>query len=120
MTSFFKNAAIAMVLSLGSASIANAAPLNSASIAQSGLSQVNSPVLVAQAMESKPIISSRGDLLLQMLNQYTTMRSMGRSAMQSADPEVQKMGREMVKTSEDQILRLVRMMRAEFLANPDR
>jgi len=120
MNSFFRNAAVATILSLSLAPVANAAPSDSATIAQFNVSQSSAPLLVAQAMESKPVISTKFELLQSMLNQYMTMRKLGQSAMQSSDPEIQRMGREIVKSSEDQILKLIKMMRAEFLANPDR
>lgn len=120
MNSFFRNAVAATILSLSLAPLANAAPMSSATIAQSNLSQSNSSLLVAQATESKPIVSSKFEMIQGLLNQYMTMRMTGRSAMQSSDPEIQKSGREMVKTSENEILKLIKMMRAEFLANPDR
>ncbi len=119
MNQCFRNAALATILSLSLAPVANAAPMNS-TITQADRSQSNSSLLVAQAMESKPIVSSKFEIIQEMLHQYMTMRAMGRTAMQSSDPTMQKLGREMVKTSENEILKLVKLMRAEFLANPDR
>jgi hypothetical protein len=120
MNSFLKKSAVAAVLSLALAPVANAMPLTGQS-AQSELSQLQSTLIVAQAEKTTvSTLSPKEEMILEMLNQYMMMRKRGQAIMKSSDPEIQKMGQAMVKTSDTEISKLVKMMRADFLANPDR
>jgi uncharacterized protein (DUF305 family) len=120
MNSFLRNAAVATLLSLSLAPIANAAPFGGEEIAQSEQSHRNPVSLMAQVQTTNPGLSEKSAMILEMLHHYMEARKMGQTSMKSSDPVIRKMGEDMVKSSDTEILKLVRMMRAEFLANPDR
>lgn len=120
MQLFFKHAAIATVLSLSLAPIAKAGPSDYGVPLTKQPTQVAAPQLVAQASQVKSTLPPRAQMLLELLGQHMAMRKMAMEAMKSPDPEMQKIGQETAKRSEDEILKLIKMMRAEFLANPDR
>jgi hypothetical protein len=118
MDAILSKAAMATMVSLSLASTVNAMPLSQT--APSKELQLNSVTQVAQVKVAQSTLSAKSEMILEMLGQYSQMRKMGLQAMKSSDPEMRKMGEAMVKTSETEISRLVKMMRAEFLANPDR
>jgi hypothetical protein len=114
MNKLIKTTTIATVLWMSGMSIAYAAPRP-----QEIAIEPSQPVLLAQAIKTYKF-SPRAMVLVEMANQAIAMQRMGETAMLSSDPEVRKMGQEMVKTAEDQLKKLAIMMRQEFLANPDR
>lgn len=117
---FVKHAAIATILSLSLAPIAKAEPSDNRVLSTTQLAQLAAPQLVAQASQGKSTLPPRAQMLLELLGQHMATRQVAMEAMKSADPEMQKIGQETAKKAEDEILRLIKMMRAEFLANPDR
>jgi hypothetical protein len=115
MKRFLKKAAIATVMCLSLAPLAKATPLN-----QVRSASVGEPLVVAQATRSSSTLPPKAAMYIELIDMYMKMEKMGREMMKSTDPETKKMGEELVKTSLAQNSKLEKMLRSEFLANPDK
>lgn len=120
MNSLVKSSALAIMLSLATATTAGATPDSSTSVKPIAESQS----LVAQTPMQMPM-RSRFDatrtrpFVDEMIMMHMQMVDMAQRAMQSPDPEIRRMAEEMMKSSNAQIDTLMEMRR-KFFENPDK
>lgn len=113
MHNLIKNAALAAVLSISVAPLANALP-----VTRSIATPASQPILIAE-LDSTSGLSPKAEMLLGLFNQFMTMKKWGEEAMKSSDPELRKMGEAMVKEANEEFSKLSKILREEFLKNPN-
>lgn len=112
MHNLIKKAAIAAVLSISFAPLANALPAT-----RSLGTPASQPILIAD-LDSTSGLSPKAEMLLGLFNQFMEMKKWGQEAMKSPDPELRKMGEAMVKEADEEFSKLSKILREEFLRNP--